>query len=58
MGAFISLIITEIALVISGFLSILTATKGSGDARKYAIFNIVLVVVAAIVAFIIAVLLF
>ena len=58
MGAFISLAIAEVALVASSFLSILSASKSSGDARKYSIINAVTTSIAAVIAFIIAILLF
>ena len=55
MGAFISLIITEGALVISGFLSVLTALKTDGTARTYAIINAILAILVAIISFAIVV---
>lgn len=58
MGAFISLAITEIALVASAFLSVVSASRSSGEPRKYSIINVVTVSIAAIIAFIIAIVLF
>lgn len=55
MGAVISLVICEIALVVTGLLTSIAAAKSTGDALKYSAVSATIAFIAAVISLLIAI---